>query len=63
MSHYQIKEEDFSELNKDIKIIIVRAEFNEEYTKALEDINITLLEEKGFNSIEKFVVPGALEIP
>jgi 6,7-dimethyl-8-ribityllumazine synthase len=57
MSDYQIQEEDFSELSKDIKIVIVRAEFNEEYTKALEDKNIELLEKKGFENIEKFLVP------
>ena len=43
MSDYQIQEEDFSELAKDIKIVIIRAEFNEEYTKSLEDINIAFL--------------------
>ena len=63
MSDYQIQEEDFSELAKDIKIVIIRAEFNEEYTKSLEDINIAFLEKKGFENIEKFLVPWALEIP
>lgn len=63
MSNYQIQEEDFNDINKNIKIVIVRAEFNEEHTKALEDINTIFLEEKGFQNIENFVVPGALEIP
>jgi 6,7-dimethyl-8-ribityllumazine synthase len=38
MSKYIQKNKEYS-LNKNIKIVFIRAEFNEEYTKALEKIN------------------------
>jgi 6,7-dimethyl-8-ribityllumazine synthase len=41
----------------------VRSEFNSEYTKALENINVEYLKEQWFQHIETFVVPWALEIP
>jgi len=36
MSEYILKNEDFSELNKESKIIIITSEFNEEFTLELE---------------------------
>jgi len=39
MSDYKIKENNYSHINKDIKIVFISAEFNREYTEALENIN------------------------
>ena len=50
-------------LKKDIKIAIIRAEFNNLYTKQLEEININFLKSKWFLNIQTHCVPGAYEIP
>lgn len=63
MSNYKIQNADYSNINKDIKIVIISAEFNREYTKALEEKNLIFLEENGFTNIAHFLVPWALEIP
>lgn len=63
MANYTFKEEDFSSINKDIEIAVITAEFNSDYTKRLEDINVEYLKELGFKNIKTFSVPGALEIP
>jgi 6,7-dimethyl-8-ribityllumazine synthase len=43
MSDYVIKDEDFSSIRKDLKVAIVTAEFNEDYTSRLEKINVDFL--------------------
>lgn len=63
MSDYKIKENSYSNLNKNKKIVFISAEFNRTYTEALENINEKLLNEKWFNNISKFLVPWAYEIP
>lgn len=63
MSHYTLQKKDYSNLNKDIKIVFVSADWNRNYTKALEDINERFLKKNGFDNIEKFIVPGAYEVP
>jgi 6,7-dimethyl-8-ribityllumazine synthase len=57
MSNYKIQDADYSKINKDIKIVIISAEFNREYTLGLEEKNITFLEKNGFTNIAHFLVP------
>lgn len=63
MSDYKIQNTDYSALDKNIKIAFVTAEFNRNFTQALEDINESFLNETGFTNIEKYIVPWAYEIP
>lgn len=63
MSDYVIKDEDFSSIRKDLKVAIVTAEFNEDYTSRLEKINVDFLKNQWVEDITIFNVPGALEIP
>lgn len=63
MSNYKMQESDYSVLDKNIKIVVLSAEFNRDFTKGLEDKNIEFLNEKWFSNIEKYMVPGAFEIP
>jgi len=63
MSDYKIKKNSYSNLNKNLKIVFISAEFNRNYTKALEEINEDFLKEKWFENIKKFLVPWAYEIP
>ena len=63
MSNYKIKENNYSQLNKNIKIVFISAEFNREYTKQQEQVNEVLLNDNWFNNISKFLVPWAFEIP
>jgi 6,7-dimethyl-8-ribityllumazine synthase len=46
MSNYEIQQENFDTLSRDTSIVIVRSEFNSEYTKALENINVEYLKEQ-----------------
>lgn len=63
MSNYKMQIWDYSKIDKNIKIVFVTAEFNRDFTKALEDVNEKLLRDNWFNNVEKFLVPGAYEIP
>ena len=63
MSNYKMQIWDYSKLDKNIKVVFVSAEFNRDFTKALEDVNEKLLNDNWFNNVEKFLVPGAYEIP
>lgn len=63
MSNYKAELQDVSSLNKNAKIVFVTAEFNREYTKSLEDKSEKYLNDNWFNNVEKFLVPGAYEIP
>ncbi len=63
MSNYEQWVWDIWKIPKDIKIAFVVAEFNKEYTSALEAINIWVLKQHWFNKIESFYVPWAFEIP
>lgn len=63
MSNYKMQIWNYSKLDKNIKIVFVSAEFNRDFTKALEDVNEKLLKDNWFNNVEKFLVPGAYEIP
>ncbi|MCP4522783.1 MAG: hypothetical protein GY828_01035, partial [Candidatus Gracilibacteria bacterium] len=63
MSTYSIQQGDYSQINKDIRISIITAEFNQIFTKQLEEINIKFLESEGFTNINTYQVPGAFEIP
>lgn len=63
MSDYKIHAQDIGHIAKDSKIAFVTAEFNREYTKALEEINEKRLKTEWFVHIEKFLVPWAFEIP
>lgn len=63
MSHYKINLKDISKIDKNTNIVIVRSEFNEEYSKELEDINIDYLNSLWFNNVKPYIVPWAFEIP
>lgn len=63
MSNYKMQNWDYSKLDKNIKVVFVTAEFNRNFTKSLEDINEKLLNDNWFKNVEKFLVPGAFEIP
>jgi len=63
MSNYKMKKVDYSSLDENLKIVFVTSEFNRNYTSALEEKNEMFLRENGFKNIEKFLVPGAFEIP
>lgn len=63
MSDFVTKLKDISLLDKDMNIAFVVWEFNREYTKALEDINIEFLNQNGFENVVSFYVPWAFEIP
>ena len=63
MSNYIIKENNYSKLDKNIKIVFISAEFNREYTKQQEEVNEVLLNDNWFNNITKFLVPWAFEVP
>ncbi|MBT3853561.1 hypothetical protein HOF65_06415 [bacterium] len=43
MSNYKIQEKNYSEIDKNLNIVFISAEFNREYTKNLENINEELL--------------------
>jgi len=58
-----MKKVDYSSLDENLKIVFVTSEFNRNYTSALEEKNEMFLRENGFKNIEKFLVPGAFEIP
>lgn len=62
MSNYVQKGKEYT-LDTNINIVFIRAEFNEEYTKALEKINEDFFLSSGFSNIKKFTVPGAYELP
>lgn len=63
MSNYIMKQWDYSNLKKNIKIVFLSAEFNRNYTEHMENVNEAFLKKNGFENIEKFMVPGAYEIP
>jgi len=63
MSDYKMQKQNYSNLNKNIKIVFISAEFNRNFTKNLEDINENFLNENWFEVYEKFLVPWAFEIP
>jgi hypothetical protein len=43
MSNYKIQENNYSEIDKNLNIVFISAEFNREYTEKLENINEKLL--------------------
>ncbi len=62
MSHYKQQAHKYT-LNKDMKIVIVRAEFNDSYTRKLSLMNQEFLYELWFKNVEMYTVPWAYEIP
>jgi 6,7-dimethyl-8-ribityllumazine synthase len=63
MSHYTLQESDYSNLNKNINVAIITAQFNKNLTDELEKLNKEFLIQKGFENISIYKVPGAYEIP
>lgn len=63
MSDYKMVEADYSKLDENLKIVFLVSEFNRNFTSALEEKNEEFLRGKWFKNIEKFLVPGAFEIP
>ncbi len=63
MSTYKSEARNYKNVSKDIKIAFVTGEFNREYTKELEDVNEEFLIKHGFDYVDKYLVPGAFEIP
>jgi len=63
MSDYKSGLHDISHISKESKILFVTAEFNRNYTEAMEQETETFLNEQGFHDIDKILVPWAFEIP
>lgn len=63
MSHYTLEKEDYSQLDTNISIAIITAQFNKNFTDNLTKVNKDFFIERGFNNIQTFNVPGAYEIP
>lgn len=63
MSHYTLKKADYSQLDKNIKVAIITAQFNLNFTQQLEDVNKKFLINEWFENITCYQVPGAYEIP
>jgi 6,7-dimethyl-8-ribityllumazine synthase len=63
MSHFTLQESDYSNLDKNISIAIITAQFNIHLTDELEKLNKDFLIQKGFENISIYKVPGAYEIP
>lgn len=54
---------DVTQLNPDVRICIVAAQFNNDIMKPLIDKNIATLREHWFGHIDVYHVPGCFEIP
>jgi 6,7-dimethyl-8-ribityllumazine synthase len=52
-----------SDIDTDVRIALVVGEFNRHQTERLELANAEFLENNGFSHIDRFLVPGAFEIP
>lgn len=63
MSHYTLQKEDYSQLDKNLSIAIITAQFNKNYTSELELLNKNFLIDEWFVNISTYQVPGAYEIP
>lgn len=63
MSHYKLKEKNYDNLDKNIKIAFVTAEFNHNFTSELEAINKAFLQNHWFENIDSYLVPWVFEIP
>lgn len=63
MSTFKQKIHDIKNLDKNIKIAFISAEFNRNYTEKLEKINWDFLIKNWFKNIKNFLVPWAFEIP
>ena len=63
MSDYKTGLRNIDDLDPDITIALVVAEFNEQYTSQIESKNREFLIEQGFENIDTFSVPGAFELP
>jgi 6,7-dimethyl-8-ribityllumazine synthase len=57
MSHYTLQESDYSNLDKNIKVAIITAQFNIDLTNELERLNKEFLIQKGFENISIYKVP------
>ncbi len=63
MSHYKTKIHTLEWVDMATPIAIVVAEFNRHFTVSLEDETAHFLQEQGFWNIDRFLVPGAFELP
>lgn len=63
MSTYKQHLHKIKNVNKNLKIAFISAEFNREYTKSLEKVNESYMNNNWFKHIDKFLVPWAFEIP
>jgi 6,7-dimethyl-8-ribityllumazine synthase len=63
MSNYKTQVQDLSWIDKNAKIVFVTSEFNRDFTASLEDQSEEYLNKNWFKNVEKFLVPGAYEIP
>lgn len=63
MSKYKTLLKEIDKISKDTKIIIVRSEFNDNYSKELEKTNVNFLNSLWFTHIKSYLVPWAFEIP
>lgn len=63
MSQYTLEEANYTKLDRNIKIAIITAQFNKNYTDQLEELNKKFLLNHGFKNITIYKVPWAYEIP
>lgn len=63
MANYKQELKDIKNIPKNIDVAFITADFNSEYTNALEKETEELLQENHFRNIKKFRVPGSFEIP
>ncbi len=63
MSDYKSGLRNIDDLDRDISIAFVVADFNAQYTSQIEAKNREFLEKEGFENIDTFSVPGAFELP
>ena len=63
MSVYKSGLRNIDDLDRDLHIGFVVAEFNAQYTNEIERVNREFFENEGFQNIDTFSVPGAFELP
>lgn len=63
MSDYKAGLKNIDNLDRDLHIGFVVAEFNAQYTNEIERVNREFLENEGFENIDTFSVPWAFELP
>jgi 6,7-dimethyl-8-ribityllumazine synthase len=63
MSDYKTGLKNIESLDTDMRIGMVVADFNHQYTTRIEAVNREFFEKQGFQNIDTYSVPGAFELP